>query len=190
MPQAKAVSEYPAATVNPAKLCQFLVASNIENGLQLFTHTPALAVDAADSGKWSVKTPRGTITATRVLHATNAFASFLLPELKGSIAPNKSQCLAIVPSRPYAGARRLTSSQGYMYSSQHYWYSMQRKQDGIIVLGVSRFNPDLDEATKRLLIEERALDKRALPGLTENALTAWHKRTSSVSPLSRVPQLV
>ncbi|KZV92675.1 FAD dependent oxidoreductase [Exidia glandulosa HHB12029] len=175
VPLAKGAVEYTAASVHPAKLCQFLISSNIKNGLQLFTHAPALRVESAADGHWAITTPRGTVIARRVLHATNAFASHLLPELKGCIIPNKSQCHALVPSRAYAGSNRLKTTQAYAHSESHYWYSMQRKTDGIIVLGIGRFNPELDEETRRLIIEERALDRRALPGMTTAAVQAFHE---------------
>ncbi|KZV92666.1 DAO-domain-containing protein [Exidia glandulosa HHB12029] len=175
VPLATGAAEYPAATLHPAKLCQFLISSNIKNGLQLFTHAPALRVEPAADGHWAITTPRGTVIARRVLHATNAFASHLLPELKGCIIPNKSQCHALVPSRAYAGSNRLKTTQSYAYNGSHFFYSMQRKTDGIIVVGLSGFNPEFDEETRRLILEERAVDRRALPGMTTVAVNSFYK---------------
>ncbi|EJD51150.1 FAD dependent oxidoreductase [Auricularia subglabra TFB-10046 SS5] len=176
VPQAVAAWEFPAASVHPAKLCQFFITSNIKNGLRLFTHTPCIGVEPAsdDSGRWVLRTPRGKIVADRVLHATNAFAPVLLPELKGCIVPNKAQCLSLIPTPAYAGPRRLAHTQAYLHGPSHSWYSVQRKQDGVIILGIFRENSEIDEETKRLIIEERAIDKRPLPGMVKASLDAWH----------------
>jgi glycine/D-amino acid oxidase-like deaminating enzyme len=64
-----------------------------KGGYSIFTHTPALSVteSTGSSGTWTVNTSRGSITATKVIHATNAYASALLPEMKGMITPTKGE---------------------------------------------------------------------------------------------------
>jgi glycine/D-amino acid oxidase-like deaminating enzyme len=64
-----------------------------KGGYSIFTHTPALSVtESADSnGSWTVNTPRGSIVAAKVVHATNAYASALLPEMKSLITPTKGE---------------------------------------------------------------------------------------------------
>lgn len=68
--------------------------------LILHTHTPVHAVlpnqSTATSG-WSVQTSRGTISASRVIYATNAYTSHLLPHLSGpqGIVPVRGQLAAI-----------------------------------------------------------------------------------------------
>lgn len=77
--------------------------------LTLHTHTPVTSVSAIpgplespnDSGRrWKLTTPRGDITTSYVLHATNAYASHLLPHLAGEIVPTRGQVIATRPSVP------------------------------------------------------------------------------------------
>ncbi|KAJ6548212.1 nucleotide-binding domain-containing protein [Mycena vulgaris] len=54
----------------------------------LFTHTPCTAiVSPGHGGNYVLTTPKGTITAAHVIHATNAWASHLLPGLRRTIVP-------------------------------------------------------------------------------------------------------
>lgn len=67
--------------------------------LTLHTHTPVTAVEHAKtlSGRaYTLSTPRGTIACSRVVHATNAHASHLLPFLAGpgGIVPVRGQVIA------------------------------------------------------------------------------------------------
>lgn len=89
--------EWPAATLNPAKLCYAVHRMSLEKGgYSIFTHTPALSVTESTEakGRWTVNTSRGSITATKVVHATNAYASALLPEMNGIIVPTKGEQLS------------------------------------------------------------------------------------------------
>ena len=68
--------------------------------LIIHTHTPVHAIVSNQptlASKWSVQTSRGTISAKRVVHATNAYASHLLPHLSGpqGIVPVRGQVVAI-----------------------------------------------------------------------------------------------
>lgn len=64
-----------------------------KGGYSIYTHTPALSVTESSESEasWVVNTSRGSITAGKVVHATNAYASALLPELKGMITPTKGE---------------------------------------------------------------------------------------------------
>lgn len=73
--------------------------------LDLFTHAPVNAVEPTSSDalhRWEVKSSRGSIRARYIIHATNAYASHILPHLSGpakGIVPTRSQCLAYRASR-------------------------------------------------------------------------------------------
>ncbi|KAG8716201.1 hypothetical protein FRC11_007375 [Ceratobasidium sp. 423] len=68
--------------------------------LDLFTHAPVNAVEPISGDptyRWSVMTQRGNVKARYVVHATNAYASHLLPQLAGpskGIIPTRAQCVA------------------------------------------------------------------------------------------------
>ncbi|GAA6015189.1 hypothetical protein JCM10207_003636 [Rhodosporidiobolus poonsookiae] len=79
--------------------------------LELFTHAVvsgvgrALGVDG-DEGRWTVKTARGDIEATHVLHATNGYASSVLPSFAqtpnshSGILPTRAQLASFLPLSP------------------------------------------------------------------------------------------
>ncbi|KAG1738549.1 FAD dependent oxidoreductase-domain-containing protein [Suillus lakei] len=69
--------------------------------LTLHTRTPATAIEkvaliSAQSviRPYIISTPRGTISCSRVIHATNGYASHLLPFLAGHIVPTRGQVMA------------------------------------------------------------------------------------------------
>ena len=69
--------------------------------LDLFTHAPVNAVESISSEspyRWDVKSSRGSIRTRYVIHATNAYASHILPHLSGpakGIIPTRAQCRAV-----------------------------------------------------------------------------------------------
>ncbi|EIM79984.1 FAD dependent oxidoreductase [Stereum hirsutum FP-91666 SS1] len=151
VPSALGAFEWKAASLHPAKLCQFIIRSNVKNGLQLFTHTPAVAITTVTTpnGVWQVKTPRGSILASRVVHATNAFAPTLLPLLSGKVTPCRAQAHKIIPPRPLNSTNLLTHTYSLRYQLHHFYSVIQRKVDGAIVLGTSRGMPGMSEETRR-----------------------------------------
>ncbi|KAJ7152355.1 nucleotide-binding domain-containing protein [Mycena filopes] len=67
----------------------------------LFTHTPCTDISVEASG-YCVTTPRGTLTTTHVIHATNAWAGHLLPGLRRKIVPMRGYMTAQRPGRTLA----------------------------------------------------------------------------------------
>ncbi|KAK7024869.1 FAD dependent oxidoreductase [Favolaschia claudopus] len=70
--------------------------------LRLHTRTPVTAVSpltaAASNRRWRLATPRGAVLCSTVLHATNGYASHLLPQFAGpenGITPVRGQVLAV-----------------------------------------------------------------------------------------------
>ncbi|KAI1337497.1 FAD dependent oxidoreductase-domain-containing protein [Xylariaceae sp. FL0016] len=92
---AKACATYTAGTIFPYKLILHLVGLLHKRGVNIQTHTPALEVVQEPSGELTVKTERGSIKASKVVHATNAYVKTLLPEYAKSIIPCKGICTHI-----------------------------------------------------------------------------------------------
>jgi len=98
--------------------------------LILHTHTPVYAVLPNQSNmntKWSVQTPRGIISANRVIYATNGYTSHLLPHLSGpqGIVPVRGQVMAIRAKVGYMdeGDGRGISRSGWIGNeSFEYWF--------------------------------------------------------------------
>lgn len=71
--------------------------------LKLFTHTPVLKIDRpAQRGTcWSIRTSRGSFESKYIVHATNAYASYLLPQFgsdrQQTIVPTRAQVIAVQP---------------------------------------------------------------------------------------------
>lgn len=140
--------EWPAGSSHPAKLAQWLLSRCIEAGVRLFTYCPATRVTRSSAGgetAWDVETPRGTITAEKVVHCTNAFAGHLLPQLAPYVTPNRAQAHLFVPPASLSGDKRMSSTMSLRHSLHHFYSVMQRKADGMIVLGASRKSPNLSE---------------------------------------------
>ncbi|KAL1689514.1 FAD dependent oxidoreductase [Schizophyllum commune] len=100
----------PAHNLWPLKFVTQLyhLASNNLN-LTLHTRTPVNAItplnsssDASGERRWSLSTPRGAVACNYVLHATNAYASHLLPHLAGpaGIVPARGQVAALRAAAP------------------------------------------------------------------------------------------
>ncbi|VDB83239.1 unnamed protein product [Peniophora sp. CBMAI 1063] len=89
----------PGSNLWPLKLVTelYTIAQNITPNLSLtlHTHTPVHSVVATGSaGRWNLSTPRGSVTATRVVHATNAYLPYLIPHMSSQIVPTRSQLIA------------------------------------------------------------------------------------------------
>lgn len=102
-----AVYEIPGSTIHSRRLVLLLHqlayanAQRSKTDLKVFTHTPVLAVKSLPGGASSLETPHGNIKARYVIHATNAYASHLLPQYAGpsGIVPTRAQCVSVLPSK-------------------------------------------------------------------------------------------
>jgi glycine/D-amino acid oxidase-like deaminating enzyme len=141
--------EWPAGSSHPAKLAQWLLSQSIAKGASLFTQCPAVSICRSSSPEtwWDVETPRGTITAHTVVHCTNGFAGHLLPKLKPYVTPTRAQALSFVPPIALSGSNMLASTMSLRYSLYKFYSVMQRKADGIFIVGASIRNPDLSRDT-------------------------------------------
>lgn len=78
-----------------------IVQQALDLGLNLQTWTPATSISGS-AHQWTVHTDRGSITTSKVVHTTNAYAGFLLPEVRGAIHPTPHMyvCPPLPPSAP------------------------------------------------------------------------------------------
>ncbi|KAJ7759274.1 nucleotide-binding domain-containing protein [Mycena metata] len=82
---------------------------------QLFTHTPCLSISSSRSKDgYAVLTNKGTIQARHVVHATNGWASHLLPSMRGKIVPVRAHMSA---QRPGLGLGRTVGTHAQLESS-------------------------------------------------------------------------
>ncbi|KAF9774360.1 hypothetical protein IL306_007641 [Fusarium sp. DS 682] len=94
---AVACASFTAGTMWPYKFLMHLTKQLLSAGVNLQTHTPVTSVTADPSGDGSfiIETPRGKMRAGKVIHASNAYASALLPEYGKNIIPCKGICCRI-----------------------------------------------------------------------------------------------
>jgi glycine/D-amino acid oxidase-like deaminating enzyme len=116
--------------------------------LAIETFTPALSVKAVQ--KWEgkcryvVETPRGEITASKVVYCVNAYTSHFFPSLRGKLFPLRGTMSVqdLGPSFPNCGADRswsfLSSSQqdpGLETRNAGLYYLTQNPKSGYMFLG-------------------------------------------------------
>lgn len=149
--EAVSAYEWPAGSSHPAKLAQFLLGQSISKGASLFTHCPALKVTSSPTADklWAVETPRGTITAETVVHCTNAFVGHLLPQLAPYVTPNRAQAHLFVPPPGLSGDKMLGSTLSLRHTLHHFYSIMQRKADGMFILGAPRNSPNVSAEARQ-----------------------------------------
>jgi len=153
------VLEVSNATVQPARLVRGLRKVALEKGIQIFENTPMS--DLERSSPAVLQTPNGSITATHVVLAHNAWSAEI-PELRRTILPVTSTIVATAPILDrlekigWTGGEAITDSQLMV---DYY----RTTQDGRIAFGkgtgmisfASRVNggyddnPNLSEDTER-----------------------------------------
>ncbi|KAF8319381.1 FAD dependent oxidoreductase, partial [Clavulina sp. PMI_390] len=226
---------YDAANVWPLKLVTKLfqlAASTAESevattpstspvSVQLFTHTLVQSVTPSPSSQddsptvtssvsrhnWTIATSRGSIQARYVIHATNAYASYLLPQFAPPpplsttsstpesvhtprarwIQPTRGQIIAtraakLGPSEIWNGSSWL-ANRGWEYWFPRYWFP--RPPSSLALSQDSSATPDSDKAgaaEKALIIIGGARDCAAPRG-EPNPLEAGITDDSTVNPL-------
>lgn len=109
--------------------------------INLQTHTPVRSTRNDGNNGLIVETGRGSISAKRVVHASNGYVSGILPEYQHNIIPCKGICCHVtVPENkpaPYLGQSYILWSEDNVGS-----YLIPRSDGSIIVGGASsRFKP-------------------------------------------------
>lgn len=134
-----------AGTIYPRKLVDRLLryARSHMTGLSIHPSTPVRSVTlndkcdgSASAFQYSVATDKGDVRARAVFHATNAYASYLIPSLQGQngVFGCKAEVLAIQPNCPAAPEHGLESSFGY---DELWHWAMQRPHNGPFIYGWS-----------------------------------------------------
>ncbi|CAE6471225.1 unnamed protein product [Rhizoctonia solani] len=128
------------------KLYQAAKGEDQDSGVQLdlFTHTPVTSVEPTSGSLTQnclVKTSRSDIKARFVVHATNGYASYLLPHLANpleGIVPTQGQCIAI---RGSTEAFKWPVNACRTVGGYEYWFPRPWRDKGektLIILGGSR----------------------------------------------------
>ncbi|KAL1863349.1 hypothetical protein Plec18167_008211 [Paecilomyces lecythidis] len=137
---AKGCTSFTAGSIWPYRLIIHLLRIALSRGVNLQTHTPVSKISETPdpfTNRWTVTTSsRGSIKAKKVIFATNAYTSALLPQYKGKIVPVRGICSRIVTPEnklsPY-----LPNTYSLRWSPTIYDYLIPRP-DGSIVVGGAR----------------------------------------------------
>ena len=92
---------------------ELLTSTSLDGLFNLQTLTPATGITPNKTGV-DVHTARGTIKASKVVLATNAYTSHLLPGFADLIVPCRGQMSSLVPLPSVAGDNRLQTSLGFL----------------------------------------------------------------------------
>ncbi|CDS00385.1 hypothetical protein [Sporisorium scitamineum] len=122
------VYEIPGATLHPRALVSVIykraqrIATSKHISLQLITDLPVLSIASPTPHISILSTTKGNIEAHYVIHATNGYASHLLPHLSSSdkgIIPTRAQVVAVSPTHhTYLWGIALSAGAGYEYGHQ------------------------------------------------------------------------
>lgn len=140
-PSAVCAYEWPAGSNHPSKLTHWILNDVIRSGVRLWTYCPAIKVvrhhePAATAGlRWDIHTPRGVINVNTVVHCTNAYAAFLLPQLARFVTPRSSQVHSFIPTGALAGEDLLQNTLSLRYHHDHFFSVNQSLVDGTIIIG-------------------------------------------------------
>lgn len=149
--------EWPAASIYPVKLAQWLLTDSIEKGCRLYTNCPVSQVTRGENDKWNIHTDRGVVAAGRVIHCTNAYAGALLPQLSAMLlTPIKVQMHSLIPTQAFSGSNVLKTSMALRYEKHRYYALTQMAVDGMIIFGVAKpsgFTFDETSYTDELVME-------------------------------------
>lgn len=111
------------------------------SSLRLHTNTPVTSIKSSDGNKrrWSLQTPRGAVSCNIVLHATNGYASHLLPFLTGpnGIIPTRGQVIATRAAVPVDSLSRASWSGNEGFE---YWFPRPTisSENPLVILGGGR----------------------------------------------------
>lgn len=116
--------------------------------LAIHTRTPVTSISKVQSSessprRYDVVTPRGSIRCSYVIHATNAYASHLLPQFAGpeGIVPTRAQVISL---KAAVGRKELGMSAWAANEGFEYWFPRPAKcidgveENPLVILGGGR----------------------------------------------------
>jgi len=87
---------------------------NLKAGVNLQTYTTVRKVERGPGSSWIVKSDRGDIKCSQVVHATNGYSAAVEPSLRGVIRPTPHMCNKVVPPACFSGSKALRNSYGVL----------------------------------------------------------------------------
>ncbi len=84
-------------SVNPLGYTRGLARAVINAGIEIFTKTPVTDYKKIANNQWQINTPNGSVTAKKLIIATNAYIGKLNPQIKTAIVPVRTAQIASEP---------------------------------------------------------------------------------------------
>lgn len=159
---------YTSGHLFPYKFILHLLSKVVDAGVNLQTHTPVTDVQGT-----TLLTPRGSLTAKKIIYATNGYTPSVLPEYACKIVPSRGICCHIKPGK--TPAPFLRNSYIIRWSATEYEYLVPRSDGTIVVGGArSRFYHDLDSWYNNVN-DDRLIDsaKTYFDGYMQRVFPAW-----------------
>jgi glycine/D-amino acid oxidase-like deaminating enzyme len=126
---------HEGGTVHPMAYARGLAKAAAGKGARIHTRSPAVALERAPQG-WIIRTPEGSVTAERVVLATNAYSDDLWPRLRRTFVPVKTWQMATKPLSDNVrrsvlpGRHALSDTRGDLQFARYDW-------DGRLISGAS-----------------------------------------------------
>ena len=126
---------HDGGTVHPMAYVRGMAKAAVDLGAKIFTKSPALSL-MRENDKWIVRTKNGSVKASRVVLATNAYTDDLWPKLRRTIVPVKTWQMATQPLSDNVrktilpGRHGLSDTRGDLEFARYDW-------DGRLVSGAS-----------------------------------------------------
>ncbi|KAK4504371.1 hypothetical protein PRZ48_005287 [Zasmidium cellare] len=134
---AKGALSGPACSLWPYKFVTQLLERIIDDvNLQTNTLVEAVSTESG-SGRYLVKTPRGTLRAKKIIYASNGYTGGVLPSYKNKIVPYRGTASHLVPS-PTPVSPHLSHTYNIVYGQKGTDY-LNPRPDGSIVVGGANY---------------------------------------------------
>lgn len=129
---------YEAGSLSAYKFTVGVLKMCLARGMNLQTGTAAVGLAEDGRGGWTVTTPRGTVSAGRVVLATNGYTAALAPEFQEVIMPFRGQISAQRPGSGLPEGGCLPTTYSFIYQGG-YEYMVPRPKgsrfEGDIIMG-------------------------------------------------------
>jgi glycine/D-amino acid oxidase-like deaminating enzyme len=141
--------------LNPRKYAAGLASAAAEAGAAIHGHSAVTAIDPVPGGGYRLRTAQGSLTAGRVVVATNGYSSDNLPGwMAGRYLPTQSSVIVTRPmSAEELSAQGWTSPQ-MCYDSRNLLHYFRRMPDGRMLFGMRgglRHTPGAEAAIRRMI---------------------------------------
>ena len=138
--------------IQPLSYARGLARAAANAGAAIHAATPALAVERAGTN-WRVKTARGTVTADKVVFATNAYGGGLWPSLAKSIVPVRLFQTATHPLSDNIARSILPDGHSISDARRVLWAFRKDRYGRLVVGGAPVFTHNVRQSVGRMVAD-------------------------------------